>query len=218
MAFIYSLVKLFTLFGTRIDTFFLLLYRALDNDPWSRVEAISVPVGLLGHGQVLRQVVLVDDRFGRGLVLLVSLFLVLHVVEGTWLHEVVLLEVLVVRASWLGLAGVTRVGADVLDVVVDLADLLVNLLVLLGAVDVIDYPIVLLVGSDLDHTTHFLRFVFGATSLSLITGADVTWVIVSHDVGSTRRLVNPLLAETVSIWILLSIGFLGLLFVLDLVP
>ena len=79
-----------------------------------------------------------------------------------------------VRASRLCLSSVAGVGTNVLNVVVDLTDLLVNFLVLLSTPDVVDNPIVLLVGSDLDHTTHLLGLVFGATTLSLITSTDVT--------------------------------------------
>lgn len=104
---------------------------------------------LLSHRQIFCEIVLITCGF-RSLELLVALLLVLHVVECARVLQILVLLVIVVRSTGLRLASVGRVRTDVLDVVVDLAQLLVDLLIECAISVVLNHPLILLMRSYLN--------------------------------------------------------------------
>lgn len=80
-------------------SFLLLLYHcAFDDYARGRQEPVSVPVVLLSHRQIFRQIVLITCGF-RSLELLVALLLVLHVVESARVLQILVLRVIVVGSA-----------------------------------------------------------------------------------------------------------------------
>jgi len=106
-------------------------------------------MSLLRHCKVFCEIIILASCSFRSLVLLVSFFLVLHVVKCTSVPEVFILLFIVVRTTRFRFSGVSRVHTYVFDVIIDLAKLLVDLLIQCTISVVLDHPLVLLVRSDL---------------------------------------------------------------------
>jgi hypothetical protein len=92
----------------------------------------------------------------------------------------------------------------------------INFLVLCATVDIILDPILLLVGSDLNAPLGLL--LLGSSSLSLESGADITFIGIYEDVGNSSRFFQSLSAATILIRVLLSLVLtFMLIFVLNLI-
>lgn len=174
-------------------------------------------MGLLRQCQIFGQIVFVD-AIVRNFVLLVFIF-VLHVIKcSSSSHAYIFtnLRLIVVGSTWLSFACIVRVSADILDIVVDLTQLVINFLVLCATVDIILDPILLLVGSDLNAPLGLL--LLGSSSLSLESGADITFIGIYEDVGNSSRFFQSLSAATILIRVLLSLVLtFMLIFVLNLI-